>query len=68
MVDFVTEHVKPLEVIVHLPAAGGCPVLEPLVFAPAELGQRLRTNLLEPAHVNPGNSSRAKQHEQFGVG
>ena len=52
MVDFVTKHVKPLEVIVHLlPAAGGCPVLEPLVFAPAELGQRLRPNLLEPAHV-----------------
>ena len=52
MVNFMTKHMEPLEVIVHpLPATGGCPVLEPLVRAPGEFGERLSTHQLEPAHV-----------------
>ena len=52
MVDFMTNDMKPLEVVVHpLPARKGRLLFEPLVMAPAEFCKCLCTHLLQPAQV-----------------
>ena len=52
VVELVLEDVKPLEVVVGREAFPERRLpLEPRVVSPAELGESLRTNLLEPASV-----------------